>query len=306
MMAPKKLIFSVLVFALIFGCIRENSKKNQEVKAYYSFVFMTDIHLQPEKNAITGFKKAIDAVNELNPDFVITGGDNIMDAFAQTWTRSDSLYNLLDSMLGLFNMPVYTTIGNHDIFGVAEKSGDQTAHPEYGKKMYQERITERYYSFEHKGWHYIFLDGINITEDRRYTGYIDEEQCEWLENELHKIGKHTPVVIITHIPLLSIEALIALGPTKAFKDNSIVNNANEVRQLFKDYNIKMVLQGHTHFLEDILYEGIHYITGGAISGSVWNGKRYEMEEGFLMVKISQNNDFKWEYVDYEWDPKNPN
>ena len=105
--------------------------------------------------------------------------------------------------------------------------------------------------------------------------------------------------------MLSIEALIALGPTKAFKDNSIINNANEVRQLFKNYNIKMVLQGHTHFLEDIFYEEIHYITGGAVSGSVWNGKRYKMEEGFMHVKITSDNDFNWEYVDYGWEAQTP-
>lgn len=305
MIVLKKLIFAGFVIAFLFGCIRENSADNKKIKASYSFVFMTDIHLQPEKNAIKGFKKAIDAVNELNPDFVITGGDNVMDAFAQNWTRSDSLYNLMDSMLGLFNMPVYTTIGNHDLFGIHEKSGIQTTHPEYGKKIYQKRITESYYSFEHKGWHYIVLDGINITNDRRYTGYIDEEQGKWLKKELHKIGKQSPIVIITHIPLLSIEALIALGPTEAFKDNSIINNANQIRQLFKDYNVKFVLQGHTHFLEDIFYEGIHYITGGAVSGSVWNGKRYEMEEGFLHVEILDDKNFIWEYIDYGWVAQTP-
>lgn len=305
MMPSKKIIFFGFVFVSFLGCISERSTKVKGEKTSYSFVFMTDIHLQPEKNAIQGFHKAIDYVNEIKPDFVIFGGDNIMDASAQTWTRSDSLYSLLDSMQGFFNMLIYTTIGNHDLFGVYEKSGDQTTHPEYGKMMYQKRITERYYSFEHKNWHYIVLDAINITNDRRYTGYIDEEQCEWLKNELNIIGKQAPIVIITHIPLLSVEALVALGPTKAFKDNSIVNNANEVRQLFKNHNVKMVLQGHTHFLEDIFYEGIHYITGGAVSGSVWNGKRYEMEEGFLYIEITENNDFTWKYVDYGWEVQTP-
>ena len=171
--------------------------------------------------------------------------------------------------------------------------------------MYQKRITESYYSFEYKGWHYIVLDGINITNDHRYIGYIDEEQSKWLKKELHKIGKQSPIVIITHIPLLSIEALIALGPTEAFQDNSIINNANQIRQLFKDYNVRFVLQGHTHFLEDIFYEGIHYITGGAVSGSVWNGKRYEMEEGFLHVEILDDKNFIWEYIDYGWVAQTP-
>src|SRR5690606_36831524 len=101
-----------------------------------------DIHLQPEKNAIQGFQNAIDAANNLNADFVITGGDNIMDALAQNWERSNFLYKLFDSMVVNFNMPVYTTIGNHDLFGVYEQSGIPSSHYEYGKKMYKNRVTD--------------------------------------------------------------------------------------------------------------------------------------------------------------------
>lgn len=300
-----KLFLACLSILFFVECNAASRIADKKSKVLHSFVFMTDIHLQPEKNAIQGFQKAIDAVNSLNPDFVITGGDNIMDAFGQSWPRSDTLFNLLDSMLTFFNMPVYPTIGNHDIFGIHEKSGVSPSHPEYGKKMYQKRISESYYTFKHKGWHYIILDGVKITDDARYIGYIEEEHCDWLRNELQKIGQQDPIVIVTHIPLLSIEALIALGPTKAFHDNSIINNANEVRQIFKGYNVKMVLQGHTHFLEDIFYEGVHYITGGAVSGSVWNGKRHEMEEGFLHVEILDDKNFKWEYIDYGWVPQTP-
>jgi phosphodiesterase/alkaline phosphatase D-like protein len=41
---------------------------------------MTDMHLQPERNAVEGYRRAIKTVNNLNPAFVITGGDLIYDA----------------------------------------------------------------------------------------------------------------------------------------------------------------------------------------------------------------------------------
>ena len=295
----KKLLLIVFVFCFISAFGQDKtSDKNEDL---FSFVFMTDIHLQPEKNAIQGFQKAIDAVNNLKPDFVITGGDNIMDALAQNWERSDLLYNLFDSMITNFDMPVYTTIGNHELFGVYEQSGILTTHPEYGKKMYENRVTDTCYAFDFKDWHFIVLNGIGITDERRYIGFVDSLQIEWLKKELQQVGKVKPIIISIHIPLLSVESHIALGPTEAFKSNSIVNNANEIREVFKGYNIKMVLQGHTHFLEDILYNGIHYITGGAVSGSVWNGKRFDMEEGFLYMHIKKNNTFSWEYIDYGWE-----
>src|SRR5690606_26958168 len=45
----------------------------------FEFAFLTDIHIKPEMNAPKGFQMAIDKVNELNPDFVITGGDLVYD-----------------------------------------------------------------------------------------------------------------------------------------------------------------------------------------------------------------------------------
>ncbi len=290
------------IVILITACSRPFPSEETDNKNSFSFVFMTDIHLQPEKNAAVAFQKVIDNVNQLNPDFVITGGDNIMDALAQNRERSDSLYNLFSSMITKLKMPVYTTIGNHDIWGIYNENKSSENHPEYGKSMYENRLNKRYYSFEHKGWYFIILDGVGISENHQYFGYVDQEQKQWLKNELRKIGKKSPVVVSIHIPLLSVEAQIALGPTEPFANKSIVNNANEIREIFHGYNVKLILQGHTHFLEDIYYDGIHYITGGAVSGSVWNGKRFNMEEGFVLVQLTKNN-FDWKYIDYGWEPE---
>lgn len=297
----KNLLLAGIYATLVLACNQSSSPGDLQTEETFSFVFMTDIHLQPEKNAIQGFQKAIDMVNELDPDFVITGGDNIMDALAQNWERSDSLFNLFDSMIESFKMPVYTTIGNHELFGVYEQSGISPEHTEYGKRMYEKRQTERYYTFDFKGWQFIILDGVGITDERRYKGVVDSTQMVWLKHQLQQLGNEKPVIISIHIPLLSVESHFALGPTQAFKENSIVTNANEVRKVLKGYNVKLVLQGHTHFLEDIFYNGIHYVTGGAVSGSVWNGKRFEMEEGFLLARIRDDEQFTWEYIDYGWE-----
>lgn len=277
-----------------------NPRTNDSV---FSFVFMTDIHLQPEKGAVKAFSKAIAEANKLQPDFVLTGGDNIMDALGQDWGRSDSLYHIFQSMVEQLSCRIYTTLGNHDVFGLYEKSKVRPEHPEFGKRMYERRLGKRYYSFDHKNWHFMILDGIGIADDLTYYGNIDLEQTEWIKTDLRKNGTSTPVIICTHIPLMSVESQIALGPTKAFDTKSIINKANEVRALFDGYNVKLVLQGHTHFLEDIFYENIHYITGGAVSGSVWSGPRDKMEEGFLLVKV-QKDKFVWEYIDYGWGNKN--
>ncbi|MFV0590750.1 MAG: metallophosphoesterase family protein [Draconibacterium sp.] len=297
--------FLFLIFALLFAACRpttENIQKQVQPDDF-SFVFMTDIHVTEERNATKGLIQAIDTINSLAPDFVLTGGDNIMDALAQTYERSDSLYSLFTQTTGKLNMPLYSTLGNHEVFGLYKKSGVDPSHNEYGKKMYENKIAKRYYSFDHKKWHFIVLDGIGTTEDRHYYGHVDEEQLNWLKKDLEQTGKNRPVVVSIHIPLLSIGAQIMEGPTKALSESSVVTNAHEVIELLEQYNTKLILQGHLHFLEDIEYNGIHYITGGAVSAQWWQGARFGMEEGFLKIDIS-GDDFKWRYIDFGWNANN--
>ena len=71
----KKITNSLLLVIIIFF-ISACTKRSDS----FRFAFMTDIHLQQELRAEEGFAKAIAKVNDLNAEFVITGGDLIMDA----------------------------------------------------------------------------------------------------------------------------------------------------------------------------------------------------------------------------------
>ncbi len=295
----KKLALFILIVGLLGSC-NKSTKPEIASDNNFSFVFMTDIHITPERNATEGLLQAIDTINKLAPDFVITGGDNIMDALGQTYDKANSLYNLYEETVENLEMPVYNTMGNHEVFGLYEDSGVSPDHKEYGKKLYENRLAKRYYSFDHKNWHFVVIDGIGFTDDRHYYGFVDSVQVAWLKQDLEKTGKDKPVVISTHIPLLSVGTQIMQGPTEPFGKGSIINNANEIRKILEQYNVKLVLQGHLHFLEDINYNGIHYITGGAISSGWWSGSRFGMEEGFIKIDIS-GEEFEWEYIDFEWE-----
>jgi 3',5'-cyclic AMP phosphodiesterase CpdA len=290
-------LFILLFFA---GCNTINSKITSENNESFTFVFMTDIHLQPEKNAVEGFNQAIDSVNKLNPDFVITGGDLVMDVLGQDFERSEMLFNLYNESLQRFNMPVYNTMGNHEIFGIYKESGVESDHPEYGEKMFEKRIGKRYYSFDHKGWHFIILDGVEDTRESSYIGKIDSVQMEWIKSDLERIDFETPIAVSVHIPFITSYMQILYGSLKPNNESLVITNAKEVLDLFKDYNLKLALQGHLHFLEDIYTQGIHFVTGGAVSSRWWQGKEHGMEEGFLLIKVS-GDDFEWEYVDYGWE-----
>jgi len=297
-------IFAIVALSLVLlvGFNRCSKLDVNSVSDEFSFVFMTDIHVQPERHADEGFRQAAQVVNELKPDFVITGGDLIMDALGQSWERSDSLYNLYREISEDFTMPVYNTIGNHEIYGIYEKSDADTSHPEYGEKMFEKRLGPSYYTFEHKGWKFFILNSIEDTRKSRYIGLIDDIQIEWIKEELAKTDSATPIVISTHIPIYTIFMQKYYGTTKANDSSLVVANGKEVMDLFAGYNLKLVLQGHLHTIEDIYVDGVHFLTGGAVSARWWTGPNYGYEEGFMMIRV-KDDDFEWEYIDYGWEVK---
>lgn len=268
----------------------------------FSFAFLTDIHLQPELNALEGYKKAIESVNELNPDFVITGGDQIMDALGVEYERAEMLYDMYIKATSEFNMPVYNTIGNHDVFGLSVESGIDPGHPAYYKNLFQNKIGKTYYSFDHQGWHFMVLDSIGKTADRSYLGEIDAGQMAWIADDLKKTGTDTPIILSSHIPFISVIRQIRTGSTAALPATWVIVNAKEVLELFQGYNLKLVLQGHLHSLEEINVGGITFITGGAVSADWWEGPFHGLEEGFVLIKI-RKEEFEWEYVDFGWEAK---
>ncbi len=296
----KKITLFILIAGILMSCQQTSKKSSIENENKFSFVFMTDIHLTTERNATEGLLQAIDTINSLAPEFVLTGGDNIMDALGQTYGHSDSLYNLWEETIKNLNMPIYHTMGNHEIFGLYEESGVSPTHEEYGKKMYENRLAKRYYSFDYKNWHFIIIDGIGFTDDRHYFGKVDSVQIEWLKQDLQNTGTEKPIAISTHIPLLTIQNQILYGPSEGISPGSVITNNVEIIKILQQYNVKLVLQGHLHFLEDIYHNGTHYITGGAVSSKWWQGKRMGMEEGFLKIDIS-GEEFEWEYIDYGWE-----
>lgn len=297
-MLKKKIVRAAILFSLlplVFGstfCKRSSSD--------FSFAFLADIHLQPELNAQEGYRKAIETVNELDPDFVITGGDLVMDATGVAQKRAEMLYDMYIQTSAEFKMPVYNTLGNHDVFGLSVESGIDPDHPEYYKNLFQKKLGKTYYSFDHHGWHFMVLDSIGKTADRSYFGTIDAEQMDWIVDDLRNIEKDTPIVVATHMPFISVIRQIREGSTVANSEGWVIANSKEVLELFQSYNLKLVLQGHLHSLEEIKVGGIAFLTGGAVSADWWEGPFHGLEEGFVLIRI-RGNEFNWEYMDFGWD-----
>ncbi len=264
--------------------------------AEFRFVHFTDTHIQPELRAQEGVEKAFTAINDLKPDFVLGGGDLMMDMDAASPQRSKQLVDMYLAARRGLKAKVYEVPGNHDVYGQSAKSPVSVKDPLYGKKMFEERIGPRYQSFDHKGWHFVLLDSIGAV-GREFFGVIDAQQMDWLRADLARTGPSTPTVVMTHVPLAT-AALHFVGKHEA-PGLLDVFNAVEVNELLAKFNVKAVLQGHTHIVENVRYQGRQYITSGAVSGEWWRGKRNGDPEGFGVLTV-KGGEISWEYRTYGW------
>src|SRR5215472_1489113 len=100
----------------------------------FTFLFLTDTHLQPELNAAVGCHQCFQKARTIKADFAIQGGDHVFDALGVGRDRASSLFNLYGETEQVLGMKLHHTIGNHDCFGVYPLSGVSPSAPFYGKK----------------------------------------------------------------------------------------------------------------------------------------------------------------------------
>jgi Icc protein len=173
-------------------------------------------------------------------------------------------------------------MGNHEITGVLAESGMDTSDPLWGKGLYEKLYGRRFQSFMHSGWKFFLLDGIKVLEkERNYTQGVDSVQLEWIRKELLLTDRKTPIVIVMHTPLLNPQAIISSQSQLLSKNSEIVLS------LFRDYNLKIVLEGHTHLYMNLLFEGIHYVSGGSTSYAT---DLDNFSDGFVMVNVRKNRE----------------
>lgn len=272
----------------------------------FSFIFFTDTHLEPELNAPEGVHKCFSEFSGLPVDFAVCGGDLIYDGLAVDTARAHLQWNLFEATSEAIHVPVHYTLGNHDVFGLLPKSGILPSDPEYGKKAFEDRYGPTHYSFDHKGWHFVVLDSIGLHPNRTYTGEVGDAQIEWLKANLEKVGKSVPTIIVTHIPLVtgavayvSRQDWMKRTPDVGNLVNTLmVTDATEVIEVLLNYNVRCVLQGHTHINEEIIFRGIRFSTSGAVCGDWWKGPRAGSPEGYSIVTLSSNGNVHRDYKPY--------
>ncbi|MEP0844645.1 MAG: metallophosphoesterase [Phycisphaerae bacterium] len=272
----------------------------------FRIAHLTDMHVQPELKAEEGFRKCLAAVHDLKPrpELILTGGDLVMDSLATPEARVKKLFDLYTSICKDSDIPIRHCIGNHDVFGWSSDGKVSKEHPQYGKKMAQERLDlpQTTYSFDHKGWHICMVDDI-LPAENGYIGGISEEDLAWLDADLTAAGDK-PKLIVTHIPIVSVVIFRNVDATKdadvKMPRGAVCQNPGPIYGLLRKHKVKLVLAGHLHDNEVLRYEYTTHVGEGAVSGAWWKGPQRLSPEGFGVVDLKPDGGFEHQYLTYGW------
>jgi 3',5'-cyclic-AMP phosphodiesterase len=267
---------------------------------------LTDTHISNDETAKQGFVKCLHHIQNMQdkPDLIINGGDAIEDALYRTKPDVKKQWGLWHSILkNESGIKVYNTLGNHDIWGLYTEKRDFL----YGKKFAEEmlHLDNTFSSVDINGWHIVFLDSTQKKSNGLwYTAKLGEEQTDWLEHDLQSVSPETPVMVVSHIPILA--ANIFLDDVKQrfgkfhVPGSWVHTDVKSIVGIFnKHKNVKLCLSGHIHLQDRVEYNGVTYCCNGAVAGDWWDNEYYhETRAGFGLVDLFADGSFRNEYVSY--------
>lgn len=277
--------------------------------ASFSFVHLTDQHVTHRRHAAEGYRQCIAAINALKPapDFVLMGGDMVFDG---CYTAKDDYANQIKIFTDVTSELKYAwhpCFGNHDVLGWSAREKVAASDPGYGKKMIMDALdwTEPYYSFDHKGWHFTVLDSAYAAKGEkgiRQEPRLGAEQLEWLRYDLGEAGDR-PKIAVVHVAAFCNVGQINGDPKQLAMDgNMVLWDTKELRTILERHNVKLLLQGHSHRIEDTFWNGIWYLTSAAASGAWWAGSWTGSTPGFTVLRC-EGDHVTWAHETYPWEPQ---
>lgn len=265
---------------------------------------LTDVHLKDELGAPGKFAKCLHHLQSQDPkvDLILNGGDIVFDMNKENLPKIDAQWELLEkTMKSECSLPVHYCLGNHDIWWQEEDKKQAF----YGKKYSMDRLklAKPYYSMIKGGWKFIILDSVHLDIDGTwYIGKLGDEQFAWLEQELKATDPKTPVLVMSHIPILTALLMIEDNVVNRWEmlGGDMHTDTSKIINLFYKYpNVKLSLSGHLHMRDKVVYNNVTYLCNGAVSGAWWEGNRRQTAPGYGLIDLYADGSFEERYVNYQ-------
>jgi 3',5'-cyclic AMP phosphodiesterase CpdA len=259
----KRTAGAVAAASLPMGTVRLAFAQQDEP---FTFAHISDSHIQHisgddfVRNWDRGLIRAVAECNILDPkpDFVVFGGD-----LAQLGTKPELDHGM--ELLSELDYDIHCVMGEHDYY------------LDLGE-YWEELFGPQWYSFDHKGVHFVVLNSIVTYDEWTHERWpsaeqrmlemamldnpngspfmVGEEQRQWLSDDLSDVPTDMPVVVLSHSPI-----------QKLYKGwNFWTDDAEEVQEILQPFDTVSVIYGHVH---QIQYNQIGNITFHAVMATAW-------------------------------------
>jgi len=182
----------------------------------FSFAYFSDTHVALTRNAHECRALLREMAGTIRPAFAVNGGD-VTD---YGWKGEYDNYRWV---LHGTRFPVHHVPGNHDV-----------RWSPLGMQIYTRYLGPPYRAFSHGGCRFVLLD---TSVPLSHWGHYESAQLRWMEADLRRTGRETPVFVVTH--------------HWVGRDRVMVDNEEALRRVLEPYNVKAILNGHGH--QDLLW-----------------------------------------------------
>jgi 3',5'-cyclic AMP phosphodiesterase CpdA len=209
----------------LFAATSDTANGKGSSPSSFSFVQISDSHIGFNKAAnqdVTGtLKLAIEKINHLPtaPDLLLHTGDITQSSKPGEFDTAQQIVKTAKAG-ETFYVP-----GEHD---TASDDGIL-----YRERFGKGTLGNGWYSFTHKGVHFI---GLNSVQQIDAMGKLGPDQLSWLKSDLATLSASTPIVIFAHIPLWMVYPQWGWG----------TQDGAEALSYLKRFGSVTVLNGHIH------------------------------------------------------------
>jgi 3',5'-cyclic AMP phosphodiesterase CpdA len=261
-MKTRKLISGFFFLWLMTGSISGQTKNSASP---FFFIQLTDpqFGMSESNNGYAKetelYEKAVNAINRLNPDFVVITGDLVNNKDNQSQIAE---FKRITAKINS-SIPVYYSPGNHDIGQAPAKKDIDLFISNYGHDRF---------SFIHKNSLFI---GLNSCIIKAATPLLEQIQSDWLKNELSKGEGENHILLFCHYPFF-------INSFDEPETYSNIPTRTRERYLFllKENKVEAVFAGHLHDNVSAKSGEMYMITTSAVGKPL-----AEAPSGIRIVKI---------------------
>ena len=229
----------------------------------YSIYVCADTHIESTYNNLREFATRLR--NSESADFGIMLGDcanprNTMPNYIEGIKFVEGIQAV--------DKPIFSIIGNHDLYF----NGWNDFYKYLGASVY-------WFEVEYAEGRDLF-----IALDSA-SGTLGKKQIKWLKELLAaKRDKYRHCVVLTHTNLFYTDNSQQGSGNMALEETALLT------QLFARNRVTLCLQGHDHYREDLMLDGVRYTIVGTIRDDVANPE-------YLIIRMSNSGvEYTWENI----------